>query len=164
MLFFSLWVAWFCCTHFGLFHLCFFLEVCLPFYHSPLLRCLASLVLSPLLCWPVSVSHSLMLSCAHPITPTWQYRQAVSKQPSMRHQRSFSAFGFGAGGGSGGGGSNTGTLTSLSHQSRRGSQINVNVTPSQTTESASDTPEIRKYKKRFGSDIMCAALWGEFFC
>lgn len=78
----------------------------------------------------------------------------------MRHQRSFSAFGFGAGGGSGGGGSNTGTLTSLSHQSRRGSQINVNVTPSQTTESASDTPEIRKYKKRFGSDIMCAALWG----
>ncbi|XP_025079271.1 serine/threonine-protein kinase mig-15-like isoform X2 [Pomacea canaliculata] len=93
-------------------------------------------------------------------TTSDEYRQAVSKQPSMRHQRSFSAFGFGAGGGSGGGGSNTGTLTSLSHQSRRGSQINVNVTPSQTTESASDTPEIRKYKKRFGSDIMCAALWG----
>ena len=72
----------------------------------------------------------------------------------MRHQRSFSAFGFGAGGG-------TGTLTSLSSQSRRGSQINVNVTPSQTTESAGDTPEIRKYKKRFGSDILCAALWGK---
>lgn len=72
----------------------------------------------------------------------------------MRHQRSFSAFGFGAGGG-------TGTLTSLSSQSRRGSQINVNVTPSQTTDSAGDTPEIRKYKKRFGSDILCAALWGK---
>jgi hypothetical protein len=24
----------------------------------------------------------------------------------------------------------------------------------------SDTPEIRKYKKRFNSDILCAALWG----
>merc|ERR1711971_1360101 len=43
---------------------------------------------------------------------------------------------------------------------RRGSQINVNVTPSQPTDSVSDTPEIRKYKKRFGSDILCAALWG----
>ncbi|XP_076435279.1 mitogen-activated protein kinase kinase kinase kinase 4-like isoform X2 [Babylonia areolata] len=87
-------------------------------------------------------------------TTSDEYRQAVSQQqPSMRHQRSFSAFGFGAGGG-------TGTLTSLSSQSRRGSQINVNVTPSQTSESAGDTPEIRKYKKRFGSDILCAALWG----
>ncbi|PVD18344.1 hypothetical protein C0Q70_20893 [Pomacea canaliculata] len=95
-----------------------------------------------------------------PPTPQRPQDKTTSDEPSMRHQRSFSAFGFGAGGGSGGGGSNTGTLTSLSHQSRRGSQINVNVTPSQTTESASDTPEIRKYKKRFGSDIMCAALWG----
>ncbi|KAK7482863.1 hypothetical protein BaRGS_00025896, partial [Batillaria attramentaria] len=95
----------------------------------------------------------LAVPIAHPI-PHTQYRQAVSKQPSsMRHQRSFSAFGFGAGG-------PTGTLTSLSQQSRRGSQINVNVTPSQTTEATSDTPEIRKYKKRFGSDILCAALWG----
>jgi misshapen/NIK-related kinase len=25
----------------------------------------------------------------------------------------------------------------------------------------SDTPEIRKYKKRFNSEILCAALWGE---
>ena len=24
----------------------------------------------------------------------------------------------------------------------------------------SDTPEIRKYKKRFNSEILCAALWG----
>ncbi|KAK6962272.1 serine/threonine-protein kinase mig-15-like isoform X4, partial [Biomphalaria glabrata] len=47
-----------------------------------------------------------------------------------------------------------------SEESRRGSQINVNVTPSQTTEGVSDTPEIRKYKKRFSSDILCAALWG----
>ncbi|XP_059143805.1 serine/threonine-protein kinase mig-15-like isoform X2 [Physella acuta] len=47
-----------------------------------------------------------------------------------------------------------------SEESRRGSQINVNVTPSQTTEGIGETPEIRKYKKRFGSDILCAALWG----
>ncbi|XP_041349834.1 misshapen-like kinase 1 isoform X2 [Gigantopelta aegis] len=78
--------------------------------------------------------------------------EAVSKQPSMRHQRSFSAFGFGAASGT--------TVDSISQQSRRGSQINVNVTPSQTTETTGDTPEIRKYKKRFGSDILCAALWG----
>ncbi|XP_046334545.1 misshapen-like kinase 1 isoform X2 [Haliotis rufescens] len=82
-----------------------------------------------------------------------EYRQAVSKQAGgMKHQRSFSAFGFGAGG------STVGSVSS--QQSRRGSQINVNVTPSQTTEATGDTPEIRKYKKRFGSDILCAALWG----
>ncbi|XP_053404499.1 mitogen-activated protein kinase kinase kinase kinase 4-like isoform X2 [Mercenaria mercenaria] len=81
-----------------------------------------------------------------------EYRQAVSKTPSMRHQRSFSAFGFGASSGS--------TVGSQSSQSRRGSQINVNVTPAQTQESTSDTPEIRKYKKRFNSDILCASLWG----
>jgi len=83
-----------------------------------------------------------------------QYRQAVSKTPSMRHQRSFSAFGFGASSGS--------TVGSQSSQSsRRGSQINVNVTPAQTQEASSDTPEIRKYKKRFNSDILCASLWGK---
>ncbi|XP_050395697.1 misshapen-like kinase 1 isoform X4 [Patella vulgata] len=84
-------------------------------------------------------------------TTSEEYRQAVSKQPSMRHQRSFSAFGFGAGGS---------TIGSISQQSRRGSQINVNVTPSPTVVDSGDTPEIRKYKKRFGSDILCAALWG----
>lgn len=84
----------------------------------------------------------------------FQYRQAVSKTPSMRHQRSFSAFGFGASSGS--------TVGSQSSQSRRGSQINVNVTPAQSQESTSDTPEIRKYKKRFNSDILCASLWGRY--
>ncbi|KAH9492337.1 hypothetical protein Btru_024369 [Bulinus truncatus] len=82
-----------------------------------------------------------------------EYRRAVV-QPAMKHQRSFSAFGFGAEG------STIGSVSSMSKQSRRGSQINVNVTPSQTTEGVSDTPEIRKYKKRFSSDILCAALWG----
>ena len=28
------------------------------------------------------------------------------------------------------------------------------------TQVVSETPEIRKYKKRFNSDIHCAALWG----
>ena len=27
-------------------------------------------------------------------------------------------------------------------------------------DATSDTPEIRKYKKRFNSEILCAALWG----
>ncbi|CAL1541662.1 unnamed protein product [Lymnaea stagnalis] len=82
-----------------------------------------------------------------------EYRKAVL-QPAMKHQRSFSAFGFGAEG------STIGSVSSMSKQSRRGSQINVNVTPSQTTEGVGDTPEIRKYKKRFNSDILCASLWG----
>ena len=41
---------------------------------------------------------------------------------------------------------------------RRESHINVNVTPNH--EFGADTPEIRKYKKRFNSEILCAALWG----
>ncbi|KAK3763778.1 hypothetical protein RRG08_065742 [Elysia crispata] len=85
-----------------------------------------------------------------------EYRRAVL-QPGMKHQLSFSAFGFGAAGTEGGqAGSTIGSISS----GRRGSQINVNVAPLQTTEGVSDTPEIRKYKKRFGSDILCAALWG----
>lgn len=36
----------------------------------------------------------------------------------------------------------------------------VNVNPT-NTRPHSDTPEIRKYKKRFNSEILCAALWGE---
>ena len=37
----------------------------------------------------------------------------------------------------------------------------VNVNPV-NTRPQSDTPEIRKYKKRFNSEILCAALWGEY--
>lgn len=64
----------------------------------------------------------------------------------QQKQRSFLTFGFGAG----------------SAQSRRESHVNVNVTPT-SHDVSSDTPEIRKYKKRFNSEILCAALWGEFF-
>ncbi|KAL5004023.1 hypothetical protein ScPMuIL_017479 [Solemya velum] len=84
-------------------------------------------------------------------TTSDEYRMAVSKTPSMRHQRSFSAFGFGAEGS---------TIGSISQASRRGSQINVNVTPTPALDMGTDAPEIRKYKKRFNSDILCAALWG----
>lgn len=61
----------------------------------------------------------------------------------QQKQRSFLTFGFGAG----------------SANSRRESHVNVNVTPT-SHDLSSDTPEIRKYKKRFNSDILCAALWG----
>ncbi|KAJ4933409.1 hypothetical protein JOQ06_030240 [Pogonophryne albipinna] len=40
--------------------------------------------------------------------------------------------------------------------SRKGSVVNVNPV---NTRPQSDTPEIRKYKKRFNSEILCAALW-----
>ncbi|XP_074041622.1 serine/threonine-protein kinase msn isoform X7 [Leptinotarsa decemlineata] len=65
------------------------------------------------------------------------------KSTSEEKQRSFLAFGFGAN----------------SAPSRRESHVNVNVTPT-SHELSSDTPEIRKYKKRFNSEILCAALWG----
>ncbi|XP_060525553.1 mitogen-activated protein kinase kinase kinase kinase 4 [Cylas formicarius] len=61
----------------------------------------------------------------------------------QQKQRSFLAFGFGVN----------------SQPSRRESHVNVNVTPT-SHDISSDTPEIRKYKKRFNSEILCAALWG----
>uniref|UniRef100_A0A182WCE0 non-specific serine/threonine protein kinase n=1 Tax=Anopheles minimus TaxID=112268 RepID=A0A182WCE0_9DIPT len=64
----------------------------------------------------------------------------------QQKQRSFLTFGFGAQSGG-------------SAASRRESHVNVNVTPT-SHDAASDTPEIRKYKKRFNSEILCAALWG----
>ncbi|XP_028044615.1 serine/threonine-protein kinase mig-15 isoform X10 [Monomorium pharaonis] len=73
-----------------------------------------------------------------------EYRQAVKSPPPFalqQKQRSFLTFGFGAG------------------PARRESHVNVNVTPT-SHDLASDTPEIRKYKKRFNSEILCAALWG----
>uniref|UniRef100_A0A8C3ST73 non-specific serine/threonine protein kinase n=1 Tax=Chelydra serpentina TaxID=8475 RepID=A0A8C3ST73_CHESE len=40
---------------------------------------------------------------------------------------------------------------------RKGSVVNVNPT---NIRPQSDSPEIRKYKKKFNSEILCAALWG----
>lgn len=44
------------------------------------------------------------------------------------------------------------------NEARKISIVNVNPT---NIRPHSDTPEIRKYKKRFNSEILCAALWGE---
>ena len=93
--------------------------------------------------------------------------QLANKQPS------FVSYGFSAGPGDG----------SVGVPPRRESHINVNVTPQVTNQNTvimlstnqktaltnvhqlqhdfgADTPEIRKYKKRFNSEILCAALWG----
>jgi len=42
---------------------------------------------------------------------------------------------------------------------RRSSRVNVNVAPAPVMVDT-DAPEIRKYKKRFSSDVLCASLWG----
>uniref|UniRef100_A0AAQ6A3S1 non-specific serine/threonine protein kinase n=1 Tax=Amphiprion ocellaris TaxID=80972 RepID=A0AAQ6A3S1_AMPOC len=51
----------------------------------------------------------------------------------------------------------TGESDQLKMEVRKGSMVNVNPT---NTRPPNDTPEIRKYKKRFNSEILCAALWG----
>lgn len=40
---------------------------------------------------------------------------------------------------------------------RKGSVVNVNPT---NIRPQSDTPEIRKYKKKFNAEVLCAGLWG----
>ncbi|XP_055608412.1 mitogen-activated protein kinase kinase kinase kinase 4 isoform X8 [Uranotaenia lowii] len=87
---------------------------------------------------PNSLNPSASASGAIPVSP---FALALQQK-----QRSFLTFGFSAG--SGGSGA-----------ARRESHVNVNVTPT-SHDAASDTPEIRKYKKRFNSEILCAALWG----
>ncbi|MGH0162504.1 UNVERIFIED_CONTAM: hypothetical protein FKN15_050867, partial [Acipenser sinensis] len=49
------------------------------------------------------------------------------------------------------------TATST-HNARKGSVVNVNPT---NIRPQSDTPEIRKYKKKFNTEVLCAALWGK---
>lgn len=48
------------------------------------------------------------------------------------------------------------------YQNKRSSQIDVNVSPNLDDNNSvkANAPEIRKYKKRFNCDILCAALWG----
>lgn len=43
---------------------------------------------------------------------------------------------------------------------RKGSVVNVNPT---NIRPQSDTPEIRKYKKKFNAEVLCAGLWGWSF-
>ena len=65
----------------------------------------------------------------------------------------FQVFGFGANDDDDSSSSAGGNGTMI-----RGSNVNVNISPDMPV--VCDTPEIRKYKKRFSSDILCAALWG----
>jgi len=54
-------------------------------------------------------------------------------------------------------------LSVASNASRRtlASDVNVNVTPERSlSKDASDLPEIRKYRHKFRSEILCGALWG----
>ena len=96
-----------------------------------------------------------------------QYRQALNKSTPLhlqQKQRSFLTFGFGASGSSAGlAGSDRSSLAVTSGSGvppRRESNINVNVTPT-SHDAVPDTPEIRKYKKRFNSEVLCASLWGK---
>ncbi|OQR73670.1 misshapen kinase 1-like [Tropilaelaps mercedesae] len=112
-----------------------------------------------------------------------EYRQALqlkgqvatsggqTNAPLQHKQRSFLTFGFNANGTLGGRGTN-GSPSTVERQStaQRRESVQVNVTPTLgpdgtagsqgLTGAHSDTPEIRKYKKRFNSEILCAALWG----
>ncbi|XP_038121652.1 serine/threonine-protein kinase mig-15 isoform X1 [Culex quinquefasciatus] len=87
---------------------------------------------------PASLNSGIGAGTPLPLPP---YALALQQK-----QRSFLTFGFSAGSGG-------------SAATRRESHVNVNVTPT-SHDAASDTPEIRKYKKRFNSEILCAALWG----
>ncbi|XP_070539407.1 mitogen-activated protein kinase kinase kinase kinase 4-like isoform X2 [Ptychodera flava] len=80
-----------------------------------------------------------------------EYRQAVSSpKGQLPHKMSFSGYGFVA---------QTPSPTASSPPFKKGANISVNVKPV-TQESINDMPEIRKYRKRFNSEILSAALWG----
>lgn len=93
---------------------------------------------------PPSTGGGLQLNKKNNLSSSTQQLLPPHAYALQQKQRSFLTFGFGAGG---------------SGPSRRESHVNVNVTPT-SHEATSDTPEIRKYKKRFNSEILCAALWG----
>ena len=93
----------------------------------------------------------LFLQYQHAVAGSSQQQPLLPNERQMRKnesQRSFQAFGFGA--------NQRGPSNDMP---RRGSHINVNVQP---TIIENETPEIRKYKKRFNSDILCASLWGQY--
>lgn len=103
-------------------------------------------------------SKSFVASSPHPLQHSPSNSSVGSQQqflPLQQKQRSFLTFGFGAG--------SAGSTGGSGNASRRESHVNVNVTPT-GHDLSSDTPEIRKYKKRFNSEILCAALWGENHC
>lgn len=106
-------------------------------------------------------------SSLHPLSPPFPCPAEYAEEPPTTTCR-------GGWGGLGGGGCSPpplsllfpaalvggegGRLDQLQYDVRKGSVVNVNPT---NTRAHSETPEIRKYKKRFNSEILCAALWGE---
>ncbi|KRX96578.1 Serine/threonine-protein kinase mig-15 [Trichinella pseudospiralis] len=75
----------------------------------------------------------------------------------QKKEKSFIVFGFGSGAaGVGGGGS---TVERPTRTQREIADVNVNVNPA-SSQSENSVPEIRKYKKKFSSEVLCAALWG----
>ena len=87
-----------------------------------------------------------------------------SPHAGMEKQKSFLSYGFSAEATPPGGGGSPNAAAARRSQPAAGMGDNgpsVNVTPStHDMNAAQDTPEIRKYKKRFNSEILCAALWG----
>ena len=65
-------------------------------------------------------------------------------------EKSFVVYGFGAGG----------TVERPGRSQRDAQQVQVNVNPTGGSSLENDAPEIRKYKKKFSGEILCAALWG----
>ena len=91
-------------------------------------------------------------------SPVGMTRMGSTEDPQNRNlqgkERSFMSFGFSA--------EAANAAAAAKDPSRRESHIAVNVAPTVAVghDMTSDTPEIRKYKKRFNSEILCAALWG----
>ncbi len=94
-----------------------------------------------------------------------EYRKALGNSPKLSNQeRSFIAYGFN-------GMRNPSLLSNSSSvgnfdQGKRNNEpatsfFNVNITPNPPQQDIQqETPEIRKYRKKFNSDILCASLWG----
>ena len=98
-------------------------------------------------------------------SPGMAARMAGGDDPSGRgmqeKQKSFLSFGFSAEAAAAAAANSAGARRDVPPGPGGPPQVgpNVNVTPT-SHDMASDTPEIRKYKKRFNSEILCAALWG----
>uniref|UniRef100_A0A1I8BE76 non-specific serine/threonine protein kinase n=1 Tax=Meloidogyne hapla TaxID=6305 RepID=A0A1I8BE76_MELHA len=74
----------------------------------------------------------------------------------------FGSASAGSGGAAAAGGLMFGAVGTINRPGRiiTPNQIHVNVNPDGATSTDADAPEIRKYKKRFNGEILCAALWG----
>ncbi|ESO06497.1 hypothetical protein HELRODRAFT_106153 [Helobdella robusta] len=92
--------------------------------------------------------HTQTNTHTHTVQVTSLNDYAQQQQPLTKKQgssRSFLSFGFGA------------KEQTPDSQSRKNSKISINILPNGNS---SNMPEIRKYKKKFNTDINCAALWG----